>query len=468
MDLTTAERIIYRQACHEESVYDLEGGYDRVDILVRQRLLYRCAHFDMSDDAQTDSQAVTKLGERLKQKKEDVLEQLRYDSYRALCLGITDDFASQLRGVAHRFPLIESRVIDALGQPQRKLMKALALRNQASDQPALVQPLPPIACYGHAAAVHALTHAIARRTSPKKSQQLRMSPMCPRECVSRGRGALLISADRLPELLDVAQRSENFYYAQLKCMSGDYCMQECAICMVALGSAHRVTLFPCSHFYHTACAYDAVRSGGNCPLCRRVTLSTELSPMDRELEEAEASLKHTDAPMTIAHRKHGSKLNAVAHHLQQIRSSDPTAQAIVYTQWLELERHVERALLDHGVPCVRMTNNATCGSVLSLFQERKGPWVLLLSLSTHSSGLNITAASHVVFVHPMNASSLGQATSYEQQAVGRIRRIGQRLSTVHVWRFVTRCTVEEHIVKLHGQDSRSSREEAAPEDGPVS
>ena len=85
MDLTTAERIIYRQACHEESVYDLEGGYDRVDILVRQRLLYRCAHFDMSDDAQTDSQAVTKLGERLKQKKEDVLEQLRYDSYRAFC-----------------------------------------------------------------------------------------------------------------------------------------------------------------------------------------------------------------------------------------------------------------------------------------------------------------------------------------------------------------------------------------------
>ena len=77
--------------------------------------------------------------------------------------------------------------------------------------------------------------------------------------------------------------------------------------------------------------------------------------------------------------------------------------------------------------------------------------MLLLSLSTASSGLNITAASHVIFVHPMNAQNLELATSFEQQAIGRIRRIGQKASTVHVWRFVTRGTVEEHVVKLHGQ-----------------
>ena len=54
-----------------------------------------------------------------------------------------------------------------------------------------------------------------------------------------------------------------------------------------------------------------------------------------------------------------------------------------------------------------------------------------------------------MFVHPMNAASLAAARSYEEQAIGRIKRIGQQRSCVDVWRFVTRRTVEEHVVKLH-------------------
>ena len=71
--------------------------------------------------------------------------------------------------------------------------------------------------------------------------------------------------------------------------------------------------------------------------------------------------------------------------------------------------------------------------------------MLLLSLEHAASGSNLTAANHVIFVHPMNAETLSTAVAYERQALARVRRVGQERPEVHVWRFVTRETVEEHM-----------------------
>ena len=70
---------------------------------------------------------------------------------------------------------------------------------------------------------------------------------------------------------------------------------------------------------------------------------------------------------------------------------------------------------------------------------------MLLSLEHAASGSNLTAANHVIFVHPMNADTLSSAVAYERQALARVRRVGQERAEVHVWRFVTRETVEEHM-----------------------
>lgn len=61
-------------------------------------------------------------------------------------------------------------------------------------------------------------------------------------------------------------------------------------------------------------------------------------------------------------------------------------------------------------------------------------FVLLLSLEHAASGSNLTAAHHVIFVHPMNADTLSSAVAYEQQALARVRRVGQLRKEVHVWR----------------------------------
>lgn len=86
--------------------------------------------------------------------------------------------------------------------------------------------------------------------------------------------------------------------------------------------------------------------------------------------------------------------------------------------------------------------------------------MLVLSLQRAAAGTNLTAASHVLFVHPMNAETVRTAAAYERQALARVRRIGQAKQEVHLWRFVTERTVEEHLWRLH----RDAPEDAAAEE----
>jgi SNF2 family DNA or RNA helicase len=152
--------------------------------------------------------------------------------------------------------------------------------------------------------------------------------------------------------------------------------------------------------------------------------------------------------------------------LREIRREDPEAKALVFVQWSDLEAKVCRALKDHGVPFSalseqgRRSSSTTKrqgqkdGAVLQGFQEQGSddpdtPFVLVLSLQRAAAGTNLTAASHILFVHPMNAKEMSTAAAYERQALARVQRIGQRRKEVHVWRFVIKQTLEEHISVLH-------------------
>ena len=75
------------------------------------------------------------------------------------------------------------------------------------------------------------------------------------------------------------------------------------------------------------------------------------------------------------------------------------------------------------------------------FQEQEKPLLFFISLKAGGVGLNITRASHVLFLDPWwNPFS-------EKQGIGRAHRIGQ-LNKVNVVRFITKNTVEEKIIIL--------------------
>ena len=92
--------------------------------------------------------------------------------------------------------------------------------------------------------------------------------------------------------------------------------------------------------------------------------------------------------MSLAWKQNGSKLNAVATRLREIRRLDPKAKALVFVQWADLEEKVWRALHDHGVPFLCLSKDdgrsrlgRNDGSVLQSFQEDdrpEAPFVLVL------------------------------------------------------------------------------------------
>ncbi|KAH8043578.1 hypothetical protein JL722_15129 [Aureococcus anophagefferens] len=73
------------------------------------------------------------------------------------------------------------------------------------------------------------------------------------------------------------------------------------------------------------------------------------------------------------------------------------------------------------------------------------PRVLLLELHNESAaGANLTTANHAIFVHPLHVDKLQTYMACETQAIGRVRRYGQK-RTVNLYRFLAADTVDSRL-----------------------
>jgi SNF2 family DNA or RNA helicase len=120
-------------------------------------------------------------------------------------------------------------------------------------------------------------------------------------------------------------------------------------------------------------------------------------------------------------------------------------KALVFTQFKEmtepLATHLQRifgrsGLILHGSIPVRERQR-----LVEQFQEDTGPPFFVLSLKAGGTGLNLTAASHVIHFDRWWNPAI------ENQATDRAFRIGQK-KNVLVHKFVCRGTVEERIDQL--------------------
>jgi len=319
---------------------------------------------------------------------------------------------------------------------------------------------------------HVVLYAIAKRVKDHEAMAA-LSEMTIHEracCISFGL-ALSSGFVQLATLLDRAHRSLQFYTQQVSNLTreGMETEEECSICLEGTSDISRMAILPCSHVFHTECIHAVLSNNPLCPECRRPVQKSQISSVVMELKSPESERAEASSPsknMSQAWKTHGSKLNAVAHKLRVIREEDSNAKALVFVQWADLEGKVCRALKDQGIlfSCLVGDSRGSLkigredGVVLQRFQEDErpaSPHVLVLSLQRAAAGTNLTSANHVFFVHPMNAETPQTAAAYERQALARVRRIGQKRKEVHVWRFVTKHTVEEHIWKLHREAPES-------------
>lgn len=159
--------------------------------------------------------------------------------------------------------------------------------------------------------------------------------------------------------------------------------------------------------------------------------------------------------------KYGSKIETLVKHVLKLQAKDASCKSICFVQWEDLKRKIGSALTEFGIDHLSLHGSVwKRRAALMKFQyEADSPRILLLSLEESASGTNLTAANHVLIVHPMEAATRDEAVAFEMQAIGRVRRPGQQRK-IHIWRFVTEGTVEQDITEEH-QNELWERQQSA-------
>jgi len=231
---------------------------------------------------------------------------------------------------------------------------------------------------------------------------------------------------------------------------------ECPVCCDTLKRTDCMVT-PCGHLFCQKCITACLHSQANCPTCRRkLQISSMQSATDILTSEQESELGRVTM--------FGSKVQAVCNQLNKIWQKEPGAKVIIFVQFEVLMRKMEGALKDLSLPCMTLQGTVfERRKIIRRFQSTgEDNRVLLLSLEKNPAGMNLVCCHHLLLVHPMYAQeTYGQdmsdsmrrvaALTNERQAIGRVRRQGQR-ETVHVYRFWARDTIEEKLTREHHED----------------
>jgi SNF2 family DNA or RNA helicase len=143
---------------------------------------------------------------------------------------------------------------------------------------------------------------------------------------------------------------------------------------------------------------------------------------------------------------YGSKLQRIAHLLRTIKQSGE--KAIMFVEWSGLMRAIRAILTAAGLQVSVISGN--CNTRASAIQKMQAGEldVLLMSLESSTSGLNLVAANHVIFPHAFVNVPPGAV----EQAIARVHRLGQT-KQVYVHTFIAEGPEQQ----IHEQQQQPQR-----------
>jgi len=121
---------------------------------------------------------------------------------------------------------------------------------------------------------------------------------------------------------------------------------------------------------------------------------------------------------------------------------DVNEKVLIFTQYVKMgeliEKIVSKKLKENVLFLHGSQSRQEKTDVIDTFQENPDYRILVATLKTGGTGLNLTAASNVIHY------DLWWNPAVENQATDRVHRIGQK-NDVMVYRFITKGTLEETI-----------------------
>ncbi|KAG7662746.1 uncharacterized protein J8A68_003734 [[Candida] subhashii] len=175
--------------------------------------------------------------------------------------------------------------------------------------------------------------------------------------------------------------------------------------------------------------------------CSYWKIVTDFTP-EIEYEEEEESSKElvSDMIKAITKLRKSKKYNKMEYALS-ILKKDPTRKTIIFTNFTSAFRDLVEILNNNGFECVVYHGGLTTEfreKALTKFRESPNIPILLCSIQAGGVGLNLTAASRIIFLDPWWNPAI------HAQATDRVYRIGQ-VHDVDAYELVTHDSVEERM-----------------------
>lgn len=213
----------------------------------------------------------------------------------------------------------------------------------------------------------------------------------------------------------------------------------------------------CGHPFHMDCIEAAIKQLGrggvtSCPLCRQPVKKSELLQKLEPLEVTDGTAGSRISGQVPASSKVRSVIDFLLDHVigKHDRYLRKPHKAIIFSQFTSLLDLIQREL-ERGssgrIPFARVDGSMSRDAriqALETFRDHSQVQVILCSLKAAGTGINLTAADHVLLIDPWWNPSV------EDQAIDRTHRLGQQ-RPVRAVRFVAERTVEERILEVHQQ-----------------
>jgi SNF2 family DNA or RNA helicase len=217
----------------------------------------------------------------------------------------------------------------------------------------------------------------------------------------------------------------------------------CIICLNELNIECNTVMTSCGHLYCEDCIVTAIKYKSECPTCKSA-LNKEGSIYRVKTKEKTIEKKIEENPFIT---KYGAKLGKLIQMIRNLIISSKSNRIILFSQWDNMLYLIGKSLSENGISNQFIKGNVHCrNKAIDMFKQdsmKDDSRVIMLSLKNSASGTNLTEATHIFFVEPIDMNP-NERKMIEGQAIGRACRLGQK-NTIDVIRILCRDTVEEEI-----------------------
>jgi SNF2 family DNA or RNA helicase len=210
-------------------------------------------------------------------------------------------------------------------------------------------------------------------------------------------------------------------------------------CIICYDVMKQPILTPCGHMFCNYCIQQCMKLKLECPMCKHAISNDTLVDIKKKGNKDKEEENNNINPLVA---KYGAKLGKLIQTTRTLLSQE--ARIIIFSQWDEMLTLIGKSMLENGIDCSFISGNVYCkNKAINKFKMGNNNSVILLSLEKSASGTNLTEATHIIIVEPID-DTVENIKAIEGQAIGRAVRLGQK-QVIKLIRILCKDTIEEEI-----------------------